>query len=236
MKAIYILIMLFTLQSVNLYADDLTYLQYESLEVVHRYEGKSKEVTIQREIDAECLSLKIVQGTVFDDHIVNNAVSKKCKKTFITTLGTIRPIIIYNLKTIGELEVLDFIERASDKPKKYVLIDARKIEWYLDATIPSAVNIPNTEIKYDKDFQEDFDKLLKTFNIKVIGSPQDAKYDFSEAKTAVVFGNGNWCGQSQKAIKELLNLGYPKEKLIWYRGGMQDWYLLGFTTIRGDIK
>ena len=51
-----------------------------------------------------------------------------------------------------------------------------------------------------------------------------------------MFCNGIWCAQSKRAIKELLSMGYPKEKLLWYRGGLQDWKIVGFTTIRGDLK
>jgi hypothetical protein len=30
----------------------------------------------------------------------------------------------------------------------------------------------------------------------------------------------------------LLNFGYPAHKLKWYRGGMQDWEILGLTVVR----
>jgi hypothetical protein len=32
-------------------------------------------------------------------------------------------------------------------------------------------------------------------------------------------------------MKALMELGYPEEKMKYYRGGMQAWQLLGFTTI-----
>jgi hypothetical protein len=31
----------------------------------------------------------------------------------------------------------------------------------------------------------------------------------------------------------LLKFGYPPHKLKWYRGGMQDWEILGLTTVPG---
>ncbi len=46
------------------------------------------------------------------------------------------------------------------------------------------------------------------------------------------FCNGSWCGQSPYAIKHLLKMGYPAEKLLWYRGGLQSWLMLGFNTIK----
>jgi rhodanese-related sulfurtransferase len=47
----------------------------------------------------------------------------------------------------------------------------------------------------------------------------------------VFYCNGAWCGQSPTNIKTLLMLGYPANKIKWYRGGMQDWRMLGLTTV-----
>jgi hypothetical protein len=41
-----------------------------------------------------------------------------------------------------------------------------------------------------------------------------------------------WCGQSPNNIKNLLRFGYPSQKIKWYRGGMQDWEILGLTTAK----
>ena len=56
-------------------------------------------------------------------------------------------------------------------------------------------------------------------------------WNFENAKTLVLYCNGPWCGQSPTNIKQLLALGYPAHKLKWYRGGMQDWKMLGLTTV-----
>jgi hypothetical protein len=34
----------------------------------------------------------------------------------------------------------------------------------------------------------------------------------------------------------LLRFGYPAEKIKWYRGGMQNWANMGFTTIKPDTS
>ncbi|RUM76239.1 MAG: rhodanese-like domain-containing protein, partial [Sulfurovum sp.] len=57
-------------------------------------------------------------------------------------------------------------------------------------------------------------------------------FDFSNAKTLVMFCNGMWCGQSPASIAALRKFGYPAEKLKYYRGGMQDWHILGLTTVK----
>ena len=59
---------------------------------------------------------------------------------------------------------------------------------------------------------------------------REGRYDFSQAKILVLFCNGAWCSQSVTMITDLMKLGYPAEKLKWYRGGMHDWLSLSMTT------
>ena len=42
---------------------------------------------------------------------------------------------------------------------------------------------------------------------------------------------GPACGQSPRAIRGLLDAGYPGDKIRYYRGGMQMWQLWGLTTV-----
>ena len=207
-------------------------LSNEEIKVVHKYKDKTQEVFIKRNIDPRCSRLRISHNVVFGGNVANEDIPEQCKKTFITTLGGVQPISIGRIKTVAELDVLLHIKNSQKSPDKYVLIDSRKSDWYEKLTIPSAVNIPYTNIKYDPDFKDDFKKLLSVLNIK----QKDEELDFTNAKTAILFCNGNWCVQSLKAIAYLVNMGYPEEKLFWYRGGMQDWLILGFTTINGDLK
>jgi len=60
----------------------------------------------------------------------------------------------------------------------------------------------------------------------------EGEYDFEHAKTLVLFCNGPWCSQSPSMIFALLEVGYPPEKIKWYRGGMQDWLSAGMTSTR----
>ena len=67
------------------------------------------------------------------------------------------------------------------------------------------------------------------------GAQRTAEFwKFSRAKTLVFFCNGPWCGQSPTNIRSLLRIGYPPSKLKWYRGGMQDWEILGLTTVKDN--
>jgi rhodanese-related sulfurtransferase len=47
-----------------------------------------------------------------------------------------------------------------------------------------------------------------------------------------MFCNGAWCGQSPESMKYLVEIGYPEEKMKWYRGGIQAWLSLGLPVVK----
>jgi len=123
------------------------------------------------------------------------------------------------IETYGELEVLDFISK-----KRGIFIDARLANWYKKSAIPTAVNIPFKLFLKESKERED---ILNTLG----GEKKNGTWNFKNAKTILLYCNGAWCGQSPAAMKALKALGYPEEKMKYYRGGMQAWQLLGLTTI-----
>jgi len=125
-----------------------------------------------------------------------------------------------DIETYGELEVLDFISK-----KKGIFIDARLKNWYEKSTIPASINIP---FKLFLTPSNERRETLKSFGAKEKSS---SEFDFTDAETLLFYCNGAWCGQSPTAINALIDLGYPKNKMKYYRGGMQAWQLLGLTTI-----
>jgi rhodanese-related sulfurtransferase len=153
--------------------------------------------------------------------------SRKCPPFCIQPL-----ILAPGVETIGEVEVLDYLKRKASGDKTVVIVDSRTADWVKRGTIPSAKNIPWTKLNPAKgaDPISMMDILTKEFNVK----PYDELLDFSDAHTLVLFCNGMWCGQSPNNIKNLLKLGYPSHKIKWYRGGMQSWSNLGFTTASGS--
>ena len=135
------------------------------------------------------------------------------------------------VETIGELELIEFLRRAADGDDSVLIIDSRTAEWTTRGTIPGAVNIPYTRLDPKHTSAKEIAETLE-LEMGVIRS--DGVWNFSAAKTLVLFCNGAWCGQSPTNIKALLNLGYPPHKLKWYRGGMQSWEQLGFTTVAAE--
>jgi len=150
-----------------------------------------------------------------------------------------------DVKTVAELEVIKFMETSLYRGDG-VLIDARTPSWHKKGTIPGSVNIPFTKFEKDADdfeLTEIFESLgaVERDDVNPVlrivegfglfdGDQKTEKWDFSDAKELLLWCNGPWCGQSPRAIRGLLQAGYPAEKLYYYRGGMQMWQSLGLTT------
>lgn len=128
------------------------------------------------------------------------------------------------VRTIGEIELLEFLKN-NEASENGLLIDARMPEWYESETIPGSVNIPFVI------FTKPSSKRNRILELLGAVKDKSGNYDFSKAKELSLFCNGPWCDQSPRAIKGLIKIGYPSEKLAYYRGGMQLWKLFGLTTV-----
>jgi len=136
----------------------------------------------------------------------------------------IQPIKMHDeIQTIGEVELLQFMKNKGNK-KKGLLVDLRSKRAYKKESIPSAVNIPAKT----KDNKVKLEKILKILGAK---RQSDGSLDTSKAMDVAFYCNGLWCDQSSEMIKVFLDLGYPADKLLYYRGGFQMWKILGFTTV-----
>lgn len=226
-------ILLTALFSIYLNAANPIALQFMDVEVNHTYLNNSVEkYIIQREIDKNCLNIPTSPESFQDDNISKN-IPNECKKTFISTKGIIQPLFINDqIKTLGEIEVLDFIHNySSKKPELFALVDTRKASWFNQETIPSAINVPFEDLVYDEDFEEEFFKAYSNLGIKIVDLKKNI-FDFSNAKTVVFFCNGPWCPISTKAIEFFMDLNYPSSKMMWYRGGMSAWNSLSLTVTK----
>lgn len=184
-------------------------------------------------------SMKAFEGNINGQAIVikrNQDTTNKVNPAFAKTSRPCPPFCIQpmhlapGVETIGELEVINYLKKMSEGDDSVMLIDSRTPDWVSRGTIPGARNIPWTKINPAKgaDPISIGDILTGEFGAKEI----EGLWDFSNAKTLVLFCNGNWCGQSPNNIKNLLRFGYPAHKLKWYRGGMQNWENLGLSTTK----
>ncbi|WP_292285603.1 rhodanese-like domain-containing protein [Marivita sp.] len=118
------------------------------------------------------------------------------------------------VSTIGELELIDLLQDPDA-----VVVDSRTSDWFEGGTIPGAINIPYPYV---------LDELGQ------LGCEPDFEgWDCAGAKQVALFCNGIWCGQSPTAIRNMVEAGFPADKISYYRGGMQVWRLLGLTVTGG---
>ncbi|MBS83022.1 MAG: sulfurtransferase [Gammaproteobacteria bacterium] len=139
------------------------------------------------------------------------------------------------IETIGEQEIIHYAVMASKGQRmpdgsEIMIIDSRTPDWVAKGTIPGAINIPWTHLSEAKG--ADPISIAEIMTDKFGAKEQNGLFYYDHAKTLVMFCNGMWCGQSPNNIKSLLKYGYPAHKIKWYRGGMQNWEILGFNTVK----
>lgn len=180
-----------------------------SVDVMH----EGRKVTIMRNQDQE--------NTINPEYALT---SRKCPP-FCIQPSELAP----GVKTVAELEMLHFLKAISDGDASMMVIDSRTPAWVEKGVIPGTVNIPWDSLDIGKSDPAAVQDILENqLGVKRLGDG----WNFDKAKTLVLFCNGSWCGQSPTTIKGLLKIGYPAHKILWYRGGMQDWESLGLTTLR----
>lgn len=209
--------------------NNITILHAHSVDISYTApDGKSKKVTVSRDTDLRCREIPLDPKEHWEGSYANRDVADFCKKTFITSSGDIAPMKIHDdIETYGELEVLEHLEEMQDDTKM-LLVDSRKAPWYESVSIPGAINIPFDHFTTYNKFEKEKQEALDLFGVK----GKKGAYDFSQAKTILLFCNGVWCKQSSQMIEALLALGYPAKKMKWYRGGIQSWLSLGMTSTR----
>ena len=183
-----------------------------SVDVMH----EGRKVTITRNQDQK--------------NTVNPAFAKTSRKCppFCIQPAVVAP----GVDTIAEVEMLDYLARMNAGDDSILVIDSRTQDWVRKGTIPGAINIPWTALNpaQGADPISIGEILVNQFGVKDL----EGLWDYSSAKTLVLFCNGMWCGQSPNNIKNLLKFGYPAHKIKWYRGGIQDWEILGLSTIKSN--
>lgn len=192
-------------------------------------QNKPYQIHVKRDIPQECKDIPINNDMLWTGNYASKKVPDACKSTYVHTKGRLLPMHLdEGLETYGELEVLLTLKEMQKDPN-IILVDSRMKKWFTYRTIPGAVNMPFEYFKKRKNYEFEFDYAMKYLGAVL---DKDGNYDFDHAKTMVIFCNGPWCSQSPDMIFALLKIGYPPEKLKWYRGGMQDWLSAGLTSTR----
>lgn len=189
--------------------------------------AEEKPVGITPDIMEVTVGDHVIKRNQDNDNVVKPAFAKTSRACppFCIQPSTLAP----GVETIGEVEMIDYAKRMSEGDDSIVIIDSRTPDWVERGTIPGAINVPWTELNPAKgaDPISIAEIMQDVYNV----TESEGLFDFSECKTAVMFCNGMWCGQSPNNINNLIKFGYPAHKIKWYRGGMQDWEILGLTTV-----
>ena len=211
--------------------------------------GEQKPVGITKDIMSVTLNVDGKEIEVRRNPNNNNTVSP----FFAKTSRPCPPFCIQamdmknGVETIGEVDVVQYLQKMGKGDKSIMLVDSRTPDWLARGTIPGAINVSWTHLVPAKGATtESIVKILtEKFGVKIakdldiddvdeaiVEGKAKSAFDFSNAKTLVMFCNGMWCGQSPASIRTLVKYGYPVDKIKYFRGGMQTWELLGFTTIK----
>ncbi|MCP4492956.1 MAG: rhodanese-like domain-containing protein [Gammaproteobacteria bacterium] len=143
----------------------------------------------------------------------------------------IQPAILApGVETIAEVEMIGYLKRMNDGDNSILVVDSRTPDWVAKGTIPGAINLPWTVLNPAKG--ADPISIGEIMESQFNANNLEGLWDYSNARTLVMFCNGMWCGQSPNNIKNLLKFGYPSHKIKWYRGGMQSWEILGLSTAK----
>ncbi len=169
-------------------------------------------------INEKKIRIQRIQDTT---HKLTNSYAKTSRPTPPFGIQPYQPI--EGIQTVSELNVIDFIKNKVSK-NRGILIDARMPKWNRAGTIPASTNIPFSVLTPSS--KTSYRKIIELLG----GQKKGDKWDFKQAQNLLIFDNGPWCQQGLRAMQNLVKIGYPKSKMLYYRGGMQYWQILGLTT------
>ncbi|MCX7557959.1 rhodanese-like domain-containing protein [Sulfitobacter sp. F26204] len=130
------------------------------------------------------------------------------------------------VETLGESEVLDFLV-SQVAGGQGLMVDARAPVDRAKGFIPGTVSLPHNTLAPGNAFR---DEILQALGARAF----DGVFNFADARALLVYDNGPSSDDSGRLVENLLQAGYPPEKILYYRGGMQVWSLLGFSIEEGQ--
>lgn len=126
------------------------------------------------------------------------------------------------IEPLIEGQVLDFLVDMVGN-NEGLLVDARMPEARALGYIPGSVSLPHETLAPENQFR---DEILKALGARAF----EDVFNFADAQNLVVYDNGPTQNDAGVLISHLLEVGYPPEKIRYYRGGMQVWSVVGLTV------
>ena len=125
------------------------------------------------------------------------------------------------IATVDELTVLGFLRGAVARGDG-LLIDARSPDRRSQGAIPASVNVPVTLLGTDNPYRVEI--------LLALGAREmEGAFNFADALPLTIYDDGPATFDAPRMIATLADLGYPVDRLSYYRGGLRDWAALGLT-------
>ena len=127
--------------------------------------------------------------------------------------------------TLDEPQVLSFLvdEVANSQG---LMVDARTPEERARGFIPGSINLPYSTVDPKQNY---WPGVVTALGAKV----QSGGFDFADVQALLVYDTGPSSDEAGKLVRNLIEVGYPADKIKYYRGGMQVWSVLGFNIEEG---
>lgn len=196
-----------------------------SLQVIADSKTPIKEVLIQKDFKSINVIHRSVPVNIERNQDRENNIMEFYQGTWRGKIQPLHPFKPHPVETVAELEIIDYIDKISHGDDSIMIVDSRpKSAILITGMIPGSTQVEYIDVVSSR-YRV---KTFESFNVKKV----DNQWDFSNAKILVIYCNGLWCGKSPRMIRKLIKLGYPAQKIKYYRGGMQAWKSVGLTTVK----
>jgi hypothetical protein len=127
-----------------------------------------------------------------------------------------------DVQTVGEREVISFVADQVANGSG-LLIDSRNAADRTSGFITDSVNVPGKLLLPQNPFLNDIMQAMGARSF-------EGSLNFADTLPLMIFDDGPSTTDAPNLINSLLALGYPAEKISYYRGGMLVWTALGLNT------
>lgn len=127
-----------------------------------------------------------------------------------------------DVQTVGEREVISFVADQVANGSG-LLIDSRNAADRTSGFITASVNVPGKLLLPENPFLNDIMQAMGARSF-------EGSLNFADTLPLMIFDDGPSTTDTPNLINSLLALGYPAEKISYYRGGMLVWTALGLNT------
>lgn len=126
-------------------------------------------------------------------------------------------------QTLGALEVIGFL-RAKVATDAGRVLDVRLPAEFAAAHLPGAINVPLATLAAENPYRDDI--------LQALGASKTAAgLDFSAAPLLVIYASGPGNDLAANGVRALVEAGYPVDKVLYFRGGLQEWQQFGLTVL-----